>query len=194
MNDSTWLTRRPPSASARTATAVVATVALVLLAAACGTTPSPTGSGGSSNGGGTTNFRLVAFANCMRSAGVPNFPDPNSSGGFPKKTPGQLGVTPSRYQSANHSCQHLLPNGGSGPNQAELQQIRTQGLRFAQCMRSHRVPLPDPGSDGRIADPASIGIDQGSALFQAANQACGKYRPAYMPSNAEYNAYVQANG
>jgi hypothetical protein len=46
----------------------------------------------------------------------------------------------------------------------------------------------------RIPDPAAGGIDQGSPKFQAANQACGKYRPPYMPSNAEYNAYVRTHG
>ena len=30
--------------------------------------------------------------------------------------------------------------------------------------------------------------------FQAANEACGKYRPPYMPSNSAYNAYAQAHG
>ena len=45
-----------------------------------------------------------------------------------------------------------------------------------------------------IPDPASVGIDQGAPKFQAANQACGKYRPPYMPSNAAYNAYARTHG
>ncbi len=130
----------------------------------------------------------------MRSQGVTNYPDPDGSGVIPKESAQQLGVTSSKFQSAQHACQHLLPNGGNGPNQAELQQERAQGLRFAQCMRTHGVALPDPDSSGRIPDPASVGISQGSPQFEAANQACGKYRPPYMPSNAAYNSYAQTQG
>jgi hypothetical protein len=130
----------------------------------------------------------------MRSNGVINYPDPDSSGVIPKESSEELGVTSSKFQSAQNACQHLLPNGGNGPNQAQLQQERAQGLRFAQCMRTHGVALPDPDSSGRIPDPASVGIDQGSPQFEAANQACAKDRPPYIPSNAAYNSYAQTQG
>jgi hypothetical protein len=130
----------------------------------------------------------------MRSNGVTNYPDPDSSGVIPKENTQQLGVTSSTFQSAQNACRHLLPNGGQGPNQVELQQERAQGLRFAQCMRSHGVALPDPDSSGRIPDPASVGLNQGSPRFEAANQACGKNRPPYMPSNVAYNSYAQSHG
>jgi hypothetical protein len=130
----------------------------------------------------------------MRSNGVANYPDPNNSGVTPKESSQQLGVTTAKFQSAENACQHLLPNGGNGPNQAQIQEVRAQGLRFAQCMRNHGVALPDPASDGRIPDPATVGINQGSPRFEAANEACGKYRPPYMPSNAQYNAYARTQG
>ena len=186
--------RRHRSAKARAAAAFIATASLILLAAACGGNPSSTSAGGSSNAGGSTNSHQVAFSRCMRTSGVTNYPDPNSSGVIPKESSQELGVTGPKFQSAQSSCQHLLPNGGNGPNQAEVQQVKAQGLRFAQCMRSHGVALPDPGSDGRIPDPATVGLNQGSPSFEAANQACGDYRPGYMPSNAQYNAYAQTQG
>ena len=133
----------------------------------------------------------------MRANGVPNWPDPNSNGVFDKSklTSQQLGASSSRVQAAQHACQHLLPNGGSGPSAAQVQQVKALGLEFSRCVRSHGVPnFPDPGSDGRIPDPASGGIDQGSPKFQAANQACRRYRPPYMPSNAAYNAYARTHG
>jgi hypothetical protein len=181
----------PPAA--RT-TGINAAVALALLAAACGGSPSSPGSGGSLNAGRSTNARQVAFAGCVRSHGVPNYPDPNSSGVIPKESSQQLGVSSSQFQSAQNACQHLLPNGGNGPNQSEVQQIKAQGLKFSQCMRTHGVALPDPANDGQIPDPASIGINQGSPKFEAANQACGKYRPPYIPSNSAYNAYARSQG
>ncbi len=134
--------------------------------------------------GGTTNSHQVAFSRGTAPAGgVTNYPDPNSSGVIPKESSQELGVTQFEVPVGSARwCQHLLPNGGNGPNQAQLQRVKAQGLRFAQCMRTHGVALPDPGSDGRIPDPATVGINQGSPQFEAANQACGKYRPPDMPS------------
>ena len=197
MGDSTSVRRRPRrewKTSAQKGPAIIATAAVVLLAAACGGSPSSIGSRGSSNSGGSTNSHQVAFSRCMRSNGVTNYPDPDSSGVIPKESSQQLGVTSSKFQSAQNACQHLLPNGGNGPNQAQVALVRALSLKFAQCMRSRGVNLPDPDSSGRIPDPASVGINQGSPQFEAANQACGKYRPPYMPSNAQYNAYAQTQG
>jgi hypothetical protein len=146
MNHSIRVMRRPRPRAARTAAAIIATAGLALLAAACSSSPSSTGSsngsGGSSNAGGSQT-QLIAFAHCMRSNGVPSFPDPNNSVKFPGAQ--QLGVSGSQYQAAMNACKHLLPKGGSAPSQAELQQERTALLPFAQCMRSHGVPdWPDP--------------------------------------------------
>ena len=83
----------------------------------------------------------------MRSNGVPNWPDPDSSGVFDKSKLSlqQLGVGGSRLQAAQAACSHLLPNGGRGPNAAQLQQMKAQGLEFARCMRSHGpTELPRP--------------------------------------------------
>ncbi len=132
----------------------------------------------------------------MRSNGVPNWPDPNSSGVFDKSklTSQQLGASSSRVQTAQRACSHLLPNGGSGPSAAQVQEVKAQALEFSRCVRSHGVPnFPDPDSTGRIPDPATGGINQGSPKFQAANAACGKYRPPYMPSNSAYDAYARTH-
>jgi hypothetical protein len=170
-------------------TKVAATAGLALLMAACG--------GGSPANDVAQPTGAVAFASCMRSHGVPNWPDPNSSGVFDKSklSSRQLGASSSRVQAAQGVCQHLLPNGGSGPSPAQVQQVKAQALAFSRCVRSHGLPnFPDPTSDGRIPDPASVGIDQGSPKFQAANQACRRYRPPYMPSNATYDAYAETHG
>jgi hypothetical protein len=191
------------SSSSVTATAIAA-AGLALLAAGCGgskagqvaqlgttttrSTSNPSGATAQQNG-------PLRFSRCMRSSGVSNYPDPDSSGQLVKKSPQQLGVSSSQFRSAESACQHLLPNGGSGPNAAQLLQVKALGLRFSQCVRVHGLAnFPDPGSDGRIPDPATVGINQGSPRFQAANQACRKYRPPYMPSNAAYNAYARAHG
>ena len=195
--------RRWPLA-VRVLTVGVTTTGLVLLAAACGgspgshvvqigtTTPSSaspaTAAPAQQNG-------AVGFSTCMRSNGVPTFPDPDRSGAIPKVGLSQLGVSSSRFQAAQSACNHLLPNGGRPPSQAQRQSVKTLALAFSQCVRAHGVPnFPDPDSSGRIPDPATVGIDQGSPKFEAANQACGKYRPPYMPSNSAYNAYARTHG
>jgi hypothetical protein len=189
--------------------ATIATAGLALIASACGGSP---GSDVAQLGSTTTQTsrsssspasapaqqnRAVAYARCMRSNGVPNWPDPDSSGVFDKSklTSQQLGASSSRVAAAQSACRHLLPNGGSGPTAAQVQQAKAQALTFSQCVRAHGVPtFPDPDSTGRIPDPASVGVDQGSPKFRAANQACGKSRPPYMPSNSAYDAYVRTHG
>ena len=181
--------RRAWPRAVRTAGAIVATSGLVLPAAACG--------GSRASHVVQLGSTAVAYASCMRSSGVPDWPDPNSSGVFDKSklTAQQLGASDSQLRAAQAACQHLLPNGGGGPTPAQVQQMRAQSLRFSQCMRSHAVPsFPDPDSSGRIPDPATLGIDQGSPKFEAGNQACRKYRPPYIPSNAAYNAYARTHG
>jgi hypothetical protein len=174
--------------------AVVITVGMTLLTAGCG---SSTGSHTARSGLSVSQNRAVSFARCMRSHRVPNWPDPDSAGAFDKSklTTQQLGAPPSQVQAAQTACQHLVPNGGRAPSAARLQQVKAQGFEFARCVRSHGLRnFPDPDSTGRIPDPATVGIDQGSPRFQAANQACGKYRPPYMPSNSAYDAYARTHG
>lgn len=170
--------------------AAVAVAGLTLVAAGCGGSPG----GRVAQPGSTRQDQAVAFARCMRSNGVPGWPDPSSSGVFDKSklSPQRLGAAEPRIQAAQSACRHLLPNGGRPPSQAERQQAKAQALRFARCVRAHGVPgFPDPGSDGRIPDPATVGIDQGSPKFEAANDACARYRPPYIPSNSAYNAYAR---
>lgn len=137
------------SVTARTAAAVVTAA---LLAAAC------SGSASSKDGGRSPASRsTVAFAQCVRSHGVPNYPDPESNGNLPKETPQQLGVSSSQLQSATQPCEHLLPSSG-GRTAAQVQQEWSGMLSFARCMRSHGVPnWPDPTHyPPRPTDPTFI--------------------------------------
>jgi hypothetical protein len=138
---------RQPRPAARAATVLIAAAALVLLAGACSGSPSAAGDGGTpSAGSATSSPSAVAYSRCMRSHGVPDFPDPGS-GGIPKVSPQQLGVASSRWQAAQSACAQLLR-----PTQDQARQIVSGMLAFARCMRSHGVPnWPDPttGSNGQ---------------------------------------------
>jgi len=151
-----------------TLTAMIATAALALLAAACSGGP-PVDSSVSSNAGGTassstatgsTTSRLVAFSNCVRSHGVPDFPDPQagaSNAKFPSAQ--QLQVSSSELQAAETACQHLLPVGTDDQfPAAEVPILVRAMLPFARCMRARGVPsFPDPAvdSEGRPFFPLS---------------------------------------
>jgi hypothetical protein len=114
----------------------------------------------------------VAFSRCMRSHGVPAYPDPTGSGLPPKKTPQQLGVSSSEFQSAQTACQNLLTNGGR-PSQAQVAQYRGTMLIYARCLRAHGVSnMPDPDSRGHLDIGPGTVVDVNSPRFQAAFQVC----------------------
>jgi hypothetical protein len=57
----------------------------------------------------------LKFSACMRSNGVPKFPDPQFSGGMTRLTLGKDGgIDPSSpiFQKAQKTCQKLMPDGG----------------------------------------------------------------------------------
>jgi hypothetical protein len=162
-----------------TTIAIIATAGVALLAGACG------GSSGASNAGSANSqsptAQPLAFSRCMRSHGVPNFPDPNSGGVWPKSQV-QLAAGNPRFQAATRACGHLLPDGGPGvaPSSAVVQQIQADMTKFARCMRSRGVAnWPDPTLDrGRaIFDPEAVGIDTNSPQISATMHHCERVFP-----------------
>ena len=146
MNHSTRVIRRSRRAWWRTERTLAAAIltGLALLVAACGGS-STRGVAAATTSGSSSNLRseALAFARCMRSHGVRNWPDPNSSGLFPKRTSQELGVSSSQFQAAQTACGDLLPNGALPPGgqltAAGLRKMESDALRFARCMRSHGV-------------------------------------------------------
>jgi hypothetical protein len=137
---------------------IIATTVLVL--AGCGGGTPLAGSGGTSRAARPSSApSAVGYSVCMRSHGVPNFPDPTTNGPVLKADPQQLGVSTARYELARQGCQHSLPNTGTTQEQQQETQCMTSGtcsqatvqswltgLRaLAMCLRSHGVPTwPDP--------------------------------------------------
>lgn len=82
--------------------AVVVAVASLTLAACGSVSPNvanvgtTTSTTTASNGSGASGSSAVDFSNCMRSKGVPNYPDPNSAGETPKESAQQLGSATQR--------------------------------------------------------------------------------------------------
>ena len=209
MNDTFGGRRRWCRAWPQRAGALAVTVGIVLMVAACaggssgtggspgtgsspgtggpsstGTSPttavSSAGSGGSSNTGGSTQAQQdLAFAQCMRSDGVTDFPDPNSKGQFGTIS-AQTEDNP-HFSTGYSACKHLLPAGGEN----KIQQNLVQLLQFAQCMRSHGVPnYPDPNpnayssiSNTKINSLHQAGVNPNSPQVVAAVQTCERSTP-----------------
>jgi hypothetical protein len=153
-------------------------LAFVLGLAACGASGSPSGTTTNAASGNRAQF---ALARCMRTHGVPNFPDPRPvTGGFSiSATPGSSTLTVDgttfagpAFVSAEKTCK--LFGGGTSPPPITASQKRA-AVAFAECMRKHGVPnYPDPTfpAGGGIAQ--GPGINRNSPAVQAAAAVCGK--------------------
>jgi hypothetical protein len=187
-----WLRRRRRAglrAAALIGSAAVAAVALA--AAGCGggsssgvaevdtgAATTTTSAGGGTGSGSGKSARALKYAQCMRSNGVPNFPDPVNGRTTLRLGPNSNGVNPQtpQFKSAQQACKEFAPEGlaqGGDP------QLQAAWLKYAKCMRSHGVPdFPDPNfSSGGITmqlPPATANSPQ----FKSAQQACRSLLPA----------------
>jgi hypothetical protein len=121
-------------------------VAAAVATAACGVALTACGSSAKNGNGARASVSgPLQFAACMRSHGVPNFPDPSSGGGI------QLGpsVNPQSpaFQTAQKQCFKLLPGGGPPRGGPDSESRHLQLLKLSQCMRAHGLTtFPDPTS------------------------------------------------
>ena len=118
---------------------------------------------------------LLAYSQCMRAHGVPDFPDPvgdsltiNASGGSDLSPDSPL------FAAAEKVCKSLEPTNHGGHASAKDQ---ANALKYAACMRSHGVPdFPDPVfKDGGIQQ--QVNGDPNAPQFKAADKACAQYQP-----------------
>ena len=155
--------------------AVIATVGISLIVAACGGSSPHHRTPSASNSGGPQSLQVqrevVRFADCMRSHGVPSFPDPNTD---PHAFKEAFSSTSPAFKAAATHCQHLLPNSGQQTDSPAQTRAHTVALlAFARCLHSHGFPnFPDPTSTGLVTHQmiASAGINlQQPAVIQAAD-------------------------
>ena len=127
--------------------------ALILLTAGvCMVAIAGCGSSGHISTASASATTFLPFSKCMRSHGVPSFPDPTGNGGINIAGTGVNPASPA-VEAARAICKKLLPGGGP-PTHASEQQ-KEQLVATAQCMRKHGVPnFPDPSTKppGNIRD------------------------------------------
>jgi hypothetical protein len=145
------------------------------------TTVAPSGSPGSTSSEESSQSEDLQLAQCMRSHGVPKFPDFSPTEGILNalSTSGVDARSPS-FQEALQACRQY---NTAGLTPAESAAQNAEGLEFSQCMRTHGVPnFPDPttGPLGeQVINLKGTGIDPGNPTptEQAASQACEKLFP-----------------
>lgn len=151
-------------------TSVVAVAAVSVLAAGCG-------GGSSTTAATTTQNAVVAYSHCMRSHGVPNFPNPTPNGQIPKAQVVAAVVSSPQSPMAERACRHLLPESGLGPPEAarSTRTRLTDALAFARCMRARGFPaFPDPTTQGQLTPQmvSAAGIDLHQPKLLRAGLAC----------------------
>ncbi len=173
---------RPPAPRGRhrplamlLAPALAALVGLSLLVSACGGSSgshvaqlSTSTTRSSTPRRGSTHDQALAYARCLRSHGVPLWPDPESGGSFDKSklTPGRLGVASSQIGTAQKACRSLVPTYSA----AQQPHVLALALRFSRCMRAHgATSFPDPESNGAIVIPHAM---ENSPAYLAALRLC----------------------
>jgi hypothetical protein len=145
-------------------------------AAGSQSTATATPAGGSGSSGAAPLAEAVAYSQCIRSHGVPNFPDPvqTPDGGYGYRT---VGIDPNSasFQGAIQGCKALpSPWNSSGQQLSPAQQ--QAWLNWAQCIRAHGVPdFPDPTFSG--SEVHDFGVGSSSPQLQQAMDACKSQRP-----------------
>jgi hypothetical protein len=170
------------SANIRRAGAIVlAAVALTGALAACGSSSSANTSASAT---GSRFQARVNLAKCARAHGI-NVPDP-SPGGGPGEGIGRVlrQYSQSQINTALQACRQYLaqafPQFNLSP--AQRAQLQQQLVKFAECMRSHGVNVPDPtfNSGGGFGfRQAFRSVDRNSPAFQSALKACQSLRPRF---------------
>jgi len=139
-----------------------------------GGSPASSGDSSSPESSAGTQQKIVAYGQCMRTHGVPSFPDSGSGGSKEAVVRALKEVSNSQAEAAQTACEHLQPNGGE-PSQAQIAQHLGDLLAFARCMRTHGLPnFPDPTSSGQVTHEmlAKAGVNMHQPAVLQAADAC----------------------
>lgn len=165
-------TRRVPRPLTPSLAAVVI-AATVLLAGWSTGTGTPTSAGADP---------AVQYARCLRSHGLPSFPDP--SPGQPPSIPSGVDTQAPAFRAAQRACAKLLPSDSGSGSQAASR--NAQLVKLARCMRANGVPMfadptsspPPPSHGNALGVPGawlSLGTPQErqSPAYKHAAAVCG---------------------
>ena len=183
----------PLCSTRRTLTVCFVGVSLAVGLAACGSSSSSSSGSAGSTASGTNassdaQFQArVNLAKCFRQHGI-NVPDPTTGGGTAGGGGGLFrslrSYPQAQVNAARQACQQYFAQAFPRLNltPAQRAQAQQQLVKFAQCMRSHGVNVPDPTFNGNGGFGFGRGfrsIDRNSPAFQSALTACQSLRPRF---------------
>jgi hypothetical protein len=193
-------TLRPPPGRRWLALALLVTVTAALSAACSSGSGAQAGPGNSpvaslSGHGGSTpgapqmpsltqsDEDFVNFARCMRAHGV-QMSDPfhrPGHAGLSIDMPTRDAATSAAYGACTHFISKIIAAKQAGAASRAVADLPAL-TRYAQCMRSHDIPMLDPTADGELnlGNVPGINSDFGrySPQFRAADSACRHLLPA----------------
>jgi hypothetical protein len=150
---------------------------VVVLGAGCSPSSGSTDAGDGAPA--ATRSAALRFADCMRTNGIKDFPDPDSSGTYTADgiaNNSKVDTTSAAWTKAVTACQDLQPAGFTGTKRSAAQQAAA--IKFAQCIRENGVPdFPDPEPDGPLVDTNRIPSSNskaGMAAINAGMKECGQ--------------------
>jgi hypothetical protein len=123
----------------------------------------------------------LAYAQCIRANGYPEWPDPDPEGRIMLDRRTGISFNDPRLRAAQQACQDVRPAGAGGGFSAGTGGPGAAGaadeeamFAFARCMRENGVPgFPDPSAGGgRMVVGAEAGINPNDPKFRAAQQTC----------------------
>ncbi|GAA2268438.1 hypothetical protein GCM10009853_022160 [Glycomyces scopariae] len=120
----------------------------------------------------------LAYSDCMRENGVPDFPDPEQGegGGITLGLPEGMNAETEEFKAAEAACEDMRP-GPDGGEDADPE-VYAQLLEYSECMRENGITeFPDPQPGGGIMMDPNMGFDPQSQEFQDADAACADLRP-----------------
>jgi hypothetical protein len=149
----------------KTTIIAVITAAATLVAACGGNHATPTDTSAQVS-------RAIEFARCMRSSGVPSYPD--SGADLSQDLSGQtlsingVSVNSPAFHSALRRCDRYISSGAS-INGAQRAKFTRETLKVARCMRAHGIEsYPDSGTFNTTS-----ALNPQAPAFRAASKKCG---------------------
>ena len=166
-------------------------LALGAILSACGSSSATSSTSSSSSTSGSTSgaqFQArLNLAKCFRAHGI-NVPDPSAGGGTAGGGGGIFrslrNYPQAQLSAARQACSQYFAEAFPRLNLSPAQraQAQQQLVKFAECMRSHGVNIPDPtfnGTGGFGIGREFRSVDRNSPAFQAASTACQSLRPRF---------------
>jgi hypothetical protein len=132
---------------------------------------------------------MIHFARCMRAHGV-NVPDPihrPGHTGLSVEVPQQGPASTDAFKACGGYLKPTIALKKQAAQRTITPAVRLALTRYAECMRTHVIPMLDPNTLGQLnlgnVPGMANGFGRYTPQFHAADQDCRRLLPANIPDN-----------